>query len=145
MSFRFCTRQGWYEAGKRGGDGPLLTQEEDLCALKVIGHGSRSQRVGHQARSVTPGPRQLTGRYVIGDTRSSYRTSLSKYPGLDIKGPLFSTGQLRFPLSTAMKFGRKISVRFFLSSLASPHSDIFPDRPLQRMASLLYRLQPSQT
>lgn len=29
-------RVGIYEAGERLGDGPLLTQEENLCALEVI-------------------------------------------------------------------------------------------------------------
>ena len=40
-------RVGIYDAGERWGDGPLLTQEEDLCALEVIcaveSHASRSQ------------------------------------------------------------------------------------------------------
>jgi hypothetical protein len=43
----------------------------------------------------------------------------------------------------AMKFGRKISVSFLVHP-ASPSSSTFTERPLQRMASLLYRLQSSQ-
>ena len=110
-----------------------LSAEFDFAgrAMEVEAKGSRGQ-----------GPGRGTS-HVIGDTRSC--NFFIEIPRVDIKGQLFSTGPLLFPLLDRHEVWEEDFRALFPLFAFLASSDMFPDRPLQRMASLLYRLQSSQT
>ena len=101
-------------------------------AMEVEGKGhARNGRKPARARD------NLTSSSV---RRRHVRSAHSFYRPFDIKSGQTPDYLIFLP---AMKFGRKISVKILVHP-ASPFSSTFTERPLQRMASLLYRLQSSQ-